>query len=74
MTVNKKKPSVDLSNDFLSLAKPAQRALANAGFNKLSQLSKITEKELLALHGMGPNAMKNIKKSLAVRDLELLST
>ena len=35
------------------LSKPAQRALANAGYTKLGQLTKVTEAELAKLHGMG---------------------
>lgn len=36
---------------------PAARALANAGIQSLEDLSKHTEAEILALHGMGPKAM-----------------
>ncbi|MFF2887288.1 DNA-binding protein [Paenibacillus sp. NPDC057967] len=56
--------SIDPSG-FPKLAKPAQRALANAGYTKLSQLSGESEAELMKLHGMGPNAMKVLKEALA---------
>ena len=45
----------------LGLAAPARRALVNAKLLKLSDLKKISEKDFLALHGMGPSAAKLIK-------------
>ncbi len=50
---------------FLSvIAAPARRALANAGIATLHQLSNFTEKEVKALHGMGPNAVMKLKAEL----------
>ena len=49
---------------FPKIGKPAERALANAGINKLVQLSKHTEADLLALHGMGPKAMGILKAEM----------
>ena len=46
------------------LARPAQRALAQAGITRLSQLSKMTETELAKLHGIGPNAIKLLRAAL----------
>jgi len=46
------------------IAKPALRALASAGISRLDQLTKLTESELLALHGMGPKAIGIIKAAL----------
>jgi DNA-directed RNA polymerase alpha subunit len=54
----------DSSDLPLKLAKPAQRALHNAGILTLKQLSKRSEKEISNLHGMGPNAVQQIKKAL----------
>lgn len=51
------------------LAKPAQRALNNAGIKSLSQLAKTREAEIAALHGMGPNAIATLKRSLAANGL-----
>jgi hypothetical protein len=51
------------------LAKPAQRALAGAGYNSLEQLSRVSEKELLALHGMGPKALRLLREALAEKGL-----
>jgi hypothetical protein len=39
------------------LPQPALRALANAGYTKLEQVKKVSDAELLALHGMGPKAI-----------------
>jgi DNA-directed RNA polymerase alpha subunit len=54
--------------DFVPGA-PARRALANAGYTRLKQLTKITESELLNLHGMGPKAMGAIKDAMKARGL-----
>ena len=45
----------------LGLVAPARRALVNAKLLKLSDLKKISERDFLALHGMGPSAAKIIK-------------
>lgn len=49
----------------IKLAKPAQRALSNAGITTLQQLATLTEEELSSLHGIGPNAVTAIKKILS---------
>ena len=49
------------------LAKPARRALAGAGYVRLEQLTKVSEAELLQLHGMGPKALEQIRRALAAR-------
>ena len=51
------------------LARPAQRALANAGYTRLEQLAKCTEAEIAMLHGMGPNALTLLRKALAEKGL-----
>jgi DNA-directed RNA polymerase alpha subunit len=51
------------------VSKPAQRALAGAGFTCLEQLANVRESELLKLHGMGPKAMDALKKALAGKGL-----
>jgi hypothetical protein len=51
------------------LAKPAQRALAGAGYTRLEQLAKLRESEVLRLHGMGPKAMEQIRRAMAARGL-----
>ena len=53
------------------LARPAVRALTDAGYTRLSQLTRATEAELRALHGMGPNAMAKILAALEGAGLSL---
>jgi DNA-directed RNA polymerase alpha subunit len=43
------------------LAKPAQRALHNAGITTIKQLSNYSEEEVSKLHGIGKSAMNTIK-------------
>lgn len=58
-----------LQSDFPKLAAPALRALANAHIKQLSDLTKISEEELMELHGMGPNALETLKQSLTEKGL-----
>ena len=51
--------------EFNTVAKPAQRALYNAGIESLKQLSKFSKKEILALHGMGQSSIPRLEKALA---------
>lgn len=51
------------------LAKPAQRALAGAGYTRLEQLARVTETEILQYHGMGPKALATLRQALAARGL-----
>lgn len=46
------------------IGKPVTRALANAGYTHLDQLAKVREKDLAALHGMGPKALGILKEAL----------
>ncbi len=50
-----------------NLPKPALRALAAAGYTELDQLAEVSEAELRALHGIGPNAVEKLRRSLATR-------
>ncbi len=53
------------THDFpRQLAKPAVRALLGAGITKLQQLSQFTEAELSRLHGIGPNAVQQLRLAL----------
>jgi len=44
---------------------PAQRALINAGYQHLQQLDGVPQRDLLALHGMGPKAMGILRQAMA---------
>ncbi|MEH1055448.1 DNA-binding protein [Micromonospora sp. CPCC 206171] len=50
---------------------PARRALAGAGWTRLDQLTTVTERELRALHGMGPKAIGVLRAALRDRGLSL---
>lgn len=55
---------------FLSLlAAPARRALENKGITTLDKLSGYSEKEILALHGMGKGSIPKLQKALAEQEL-----
>lgn len=54
---------------FPKTSEPASRALAEAGYKKLSDLTKVTEKELLKLHGMGPKAIRILREALKEKGL-----
>jgi HPt (histidine-containing phosphotransfer) domain-containing protein len=62
------------THPFIKLAKPAQRALAGAGITNLQQLSKLTEKEFLQLHGIGKNAHSLLKAALVANGLDFRSS
>ncbi|TDL78507.1 RNA polymerase alpha subunit C-terminal domain-containing protein [Peribacillus frigoritolerans] len=50
---------------FLSqLSSPARRALEHEGITNLQQLSRISEKEILKLHGIGPASLPKLRASL----------
>lgn len=57
---------------FLSnLSAPARRALEKEKINSLQQLSEYSEKDLLALHGLGPSSIPKLKKSLSEKGMKL---
>lgn len=51
------------------LSRPAARALTQAGFVRLEQLTAVTEAELGKLHGMGPKAITLLRAALESRGL-----
>lgn len=60
------KKSAEEQNNFPpKIGKPAHRALTNAGYTKLEQLTNVTEAELAKLHGMGPKALGLLREALA---------
>lgn len=50
---------------------PATRALTAAGYERLDQLAGIPSAELLALHGVGPKAIRILGEALAAQGLAL---
>lgn len=53
----------------LGIGKPATRALLGAGLVTLDDVSTRSEAELLALHGVGPKAMRVLAEALAERGM-----
>lgn len=51
------------------LANPARRALAAAGCDHLEDLTAHTEAEVAGWHGIGPNALNQLRSALAAQGL-----
>lgn len=51
------------------ISRPANDALALAGHTTLSAISRLTKKDLLDLHGVGPKAIRILREALAERGL-----
>lgn len=59
------KPHIKHDSDFPSgLAAPARRALAEAGYTQLAELTKMTEAELGQLHGVGPKTVLILQSAM----------
>lgn len=54
-----------------SIGRPALSALRGAGVSTLEEAAARSEKELLALHGVGPRAIRILNKALQERGLYL---
>ena len=59
--------------DLPFIGAPARSALHLAGYTSLEQLPAVTEKELLALHGVGPKAIRLLREALAAKGLDFKS-
>lgn len=46
------------------LSAPAHRALAGVGVERLEDLTRFRESEILALHGMGPKGIRLLRGAL----------
>lgn len=64
----------NIENDLtqLKIGQPAARALASIRVTKLIDLTNYSEKELMALHGFGPKALRLLKDALEKEGLRLL--
>ena len=51
------------------LSKPAQRALTNAGYRRLEQLTRVSQAEVEGLHGVGPKALAQLRRALVANGL-----
>ena len=52
-----------------AIGKTAARELQLAGVDSLTKVSLHTEKELLALHGVGPKSLRILAEALAAKGL-----
>ena len=53
----------------IGLSAPARRALIEAGYLQLEQLTRLSEDELKQLHGVGPNAINLLRRALEAKGL-----
>ena len=60
-----------MNDDLPRLGAPATRALDAADCQRLSQVAELSESELMALHGMGPKAVRILREALAAKGLSL---
>lgn len=51
------------------LSAPARRALIGAGCTHLEQVARLSETEVRKLHGIGPNALAQLRRALAEKGL-----
>ena len=68
--MNQKQPEAD---NLPKLSAPARRALAAAGIQRLEQLTTVREAEIAQLHGIGPNALQQLRRALAANGLSFAS-
>ncbi|HEY4929690.1 MAG TPA: hypothetical protein VIH95_11115 [Acidimicrobiales bacterium] len=54
-----------------AIGAPATRALTAAGYTSLAQLDGVATKELLALHGVGPRAVRILGEVMAAEGLSI---
>ncbi|ANH82102.1 hypothetical protein A8C56_14970 [Niabella ginsenosidivorans] len=55
---------------FVSISAPARRALEAKGIDSAAKLAVLSEKEILALHGMGPSTIPKLKAVLRKQGLQ----
>jgi hypothetical protein len=63
------RPESGISDLPVELAAPARRALVGAGITRLEQLTGLSQAEVAQLHGIGPNALDQLRRALAARGL-----
>lgn len=55
-----------------SIGRPAAQALELIGITTLEQVAAHSEKDLLALHGIGPKAIRILRLELEARGMQLV--
>ena len=56
-------------SELPKISKPANRSLHNAGYYKIEQFTKVTESEILKIHGVGPKAVRILNEALKEKGL-----
>ena len=51
------------------IGRVATRALAHRGYTRYDQLTSVSARELLAVHGIGPKAVRLLRQELAQRGM-----
>lgn len=54
-----------------SMGNVARRELAAHGITRFDQLTDLTAKDLLSIHGVGPKAVRILREGLTARGLDL---
>lgn len=62
------------TGDLPNIGAPAKRALAAAGITRLEKLTRVSEAELLKLHGLGPKAVRLLRESLLERGMKFAAS
>ncbi|MGE5376870.1 MAG: DNA-binding protein [Bacteroidota bacterium] len=68
-----KKQNSQMESDLPRLSAPAHRALAAAGVQQLKDLTGFSEAEVKKWHGIGPNAMEQLRGALQEQGLSFRS-
>ncbi len=58
-----------MATDLPSIGAPAKSALNHLGITTIEGVAEMSEKELLALHGVGPKAVGILKDALAAQGM-----
>ncbi|WP_258724914.1 hypothetical protein [Cellulomonas sp. NS3] len=53
------------------IGRPALGALAHVGITTLEEVGRMSEADLLALHGVGPKAVRLLREALAAEGVSL---
>ncbi len=62
-------PNKNPTSDLPNIGAPAMRALEHEGYTTLKQLTKLSETQLLQMHGVGPKAIRILKEALKAKGL-----
>jgi hypothetical protein len=61
------KKEISPKHDFPKIGMPATNAFLHLGYTRLKQLTTLTEKEALSIHGVGPKAVGILKEAFKTR-------